>query len=663
MTMRTRCERPSIILPVLAIVAMVVLGGARFWQLLNDPQVPFLVSDANARWIKTDAPFILVSRPAGVTRSGFRVRFETTAAIEDARLVVRAMKQCLVMFDGRQIYDSPDDMNTWKQKRRISIPSSIQPGTHELVIVVDNRNGPAAVLAYSKELGVRTGGGWEASIDGKKWTPAQSVCRLGPVEFSLLFPTAMESLLAILPWMVFIFALTFTWTMLNGSTLSTRLESAHHGLQRFSRWYPRPHHIRWVLVLLWLALGANNMFKLPAGIGFDLETHIEYFQYIAKHLSLPLATDGWQMFQSPLYYIVSTPFYVLFSRSFSEETVAQILRFIPLICGLVQIEIVYRSAKLVFPDRNDLQSIATVTGGLMPVHTYICQLIGNEPFAGWLTSLTILLSLGLLTGQAKRRRFSFFVVLGFVWGLAMLSKVTAVLLALPVVIAVVVHSRDVKESFRAAAVKVGLVLGACFVTSGWYYIRNWIELGKPFIGGWELSRRIEWWQDPGYRTLSQLVSFGESLIHPIYSGTAGFWDAIYSSLWLDGFISGVYSPSHWMPWNEHFVLAGALLAIVPTILLLAGVMSPVRKSMCQSRKATLFSIACVVIYLGAILDLYIRLPIYSTAKASYTLGLLPCYGLLMAAGAEPFLHKRIVRSFIMASIACWAFAAVVAYFV
>jgi hypothetical protein len=40
MTMHTRCERPSIILPVLAIVAMIVLGIARFWQLLNDSQVP-----------------------------------------------------------------------------------------------------------------------------------------------------------------------------------------------------------------------------------------------------------------------------------------------------------------------------------------------------------------------------------------------------------------------------------------------------------------------------------------------------------------------------------------------------------------------------------------------------------------------------------------------
>ena len=71
----------------------------------------------------------------------------------------------------------------------------------------------------------------------------------------------------------------------------------------------------------------------------------------------------------------------------------------------------------------------------------------------------------------------------------------------------------------------------------------------------------------------------------------------------------------------------------------------------------------MALFLAAIMDIYIRFPVYSIAKASYTLGLLPCYAILTAAGAEPFLRNRIVRSVAIAVFACWGFAAYMAYFV
>ena len=63
------------------------------------------------------------------------------------------------------------------------------------------------------------------------------------------------------------------------------------------------------------------------------------------------------------------------------------------------------------------------------------------------------------------------------------------------------------------------------------------------------------------------------------------------------------------------------------------------------------------------MDLYLRFPSYCIPKASYTLGLLPCYAILTADGAEPFLRNRIVRSVAIAAFACWGFAAYTAYFV
>ena len=60
------------------------------------------------------------------------------------------------------------------------------------------------------------------------------------------------------------------------------------------------------------------------------------------------------------------------------------------------------------------------------------------------------------------------------------------------------------------------------------------------------------------------------LVHPVYAGVKSFWDVFYSTLWLDGLNSGVID---FMPWNEHFMVAGALLALLPSIFILTGIIS------------------------------------------------------------------------------------------
>jgi hypothetical protein len=111
------------------------------------------------------------------------------------------------------------------------------------------------------------------------------------------------------------------------------------------------------------------------------------------------------------------------------------------------------------------------------------------------------------------------------------------------------------------------------------------------------------------------------------------------------------------------MLAGAWLGLIPTALLLLGLGALLRGSLPASRAALLFASGCLAIYLATILDVWVRLPAYSVAKASYTLGLAPCYGLLLAAGAEAFLRGRVARSLTAALVSCWAVAAFLAYFV
>ncbi|HQN70052.1 MAG TPA: hypothetical protein PK424_00860, partial [Smithella sp.] len=134
----------------------------------------------------------------------------------------------------------------------------------------------------------------------------------------------------------------------------------------------------------------------------------------------------------------------------------------------------------------------------------------------------------------------------------------------------------------------------------------------------------------------------------------------YSTLWLDGINSGLID---FIPWNENFMIAGALLALLPGVFILTGMVTLVLNKKTGYRSAVILSAAAILIFLMAMIDMYIACPVYSRTKASYTLGLLPCYAILIAAGAEPFLRHRIIRPFALAFFACWAFAAYAAYFV
>jgi hypothetical protein len=187
--------------------------------------------------------------------------------------------------------------------------------------------------------------------------------------------------------------------------------------------------------------------------------------------------------------------------------------------------------------------------------------------------------------------------------------------------------------------------------------------GKPFVGGWDPVRRIEWWQDPGYRSISQFFRFREALIHPVFSGTHGFWDSIYSTLWADGFLSSRTALEFSPPWNYRFMFSGILLALVPTIAILLGVLTAFRKAGSSSRAARLFAAACLVVYFSAVILVYMSVPIYSAAKATYTLGLLPCYAVLCAAGLEAMMRGWFAKILIISLIVCWAINGYLAFFV
>ncbi len=652
MTSRWSALRPGALRLALLLAAVCAIGGVRGWQLARDPAVSFLVDGDSARWITFDKPFSLIANRRVETLTSFRRGFTTSSEVREPDLVIRAMRRFRVYLDGRPVGAGgglDDGGTSWKQPTRLRLGAPLAPGRHVLTVVVENRYGPPALAAHSEALGLGTDARWEASRAPGRWSAARPA-GAPPPELPLReLPGLAPSLAGVAPWLLPPFLAVLAWSGLGAAR---------------PRWIPAPptpSRLRWLLIAAWIALALNNLGKIGNDIGFDVGAHVQYLRWLVQRRSLPLATDGWQMFQAPAYYLVSAPLMALLSRLAEPDTVLRAIRVVPLACGVGQIEILHRVARRVFADRPDLQRIVLVVGGLMPMHLYISQVLGNEPMAGLLTALLILLLVRLLDAPRALAGWRECAAIGVVWGAALLTKASAALMAPALLVAALAHGAATRAALRPWLARAGLVLACALAVGGWFYVRNWIALGQPFVGGWDPIREIEWWQDPGYRTWGQLLSFGAALERPVYAGVHGWWDALHSTLWLDGFLSGGFTPRYYPPWNLEFMLAGSVLALAPAALILCGAWRVAVSDSAEPRWPLRLAAVCLATYLAVMLDLYVRLPIYGTGKATYLLGLLPCFGLLAAAGFEVLARWRATRALGSALLACWALAAFVAY--
>ncbi|MBI9110430.1 glycosyltransferase family 39 protein [Maridesulfovibrio ferrireducens] len=648
-------NRVIVILLSLSILLFVSVVWFAVDSSLAKTENSYLTAHSKGKWIRLDVPFRLNARNNGSEMTLFRTSFDLSES-KSATLHFKAFRSAGVWLDGNPLLKSDGDLSNWREEVSLDLPQ-LSSGAHQLKIAVVNENAHPVLLAWSDELGLSTGEGWEASKDNYVWNLALDAGKSGSVFISNKFKRGDKALLQSFPYMLvlFLFTAVLVW-MRDHKKLLPQLNQASIS----------PELFRFVLIFFWVVMALNNFHKLPLKLGMDSTGHYTYIQYIADNLRLPSPVEGWQMFQPPLYYIISAAAYKVLSALMGIESALYWLRLIPLACGAAMIEICYRSAKLVFGKNKTLQIIATLLGGFMPMNFVMSQFWSNEPLAAVFSGLIILMVLTLIIKQESRNLKSY-AYLGLFMGLAILSKATACLL-IPlsvffILFAILSSRKNSSASPLSSFVGIGLSAAITAVVGGWYYFYNWYAYGKPFIGGWDAMREIVWWQDHGYRIWEHFVTFGSSLLRPVYSTTNGIWDGLYATLWLDGNLSGVSKFASRPPWNDDLMVASALLALIPSIWILIGIsrtfFTPV-KSVLNGR---MFLVGCLVVYFTAVTYLYLNLPIYSTAKASYTLGLLSCFGILATVGVEPFLKNKIMKAVTCGFLAVWASTVYITYFV
>jgi hypothetical protein len=223
------------------------------------------------------------------------------------------------------------------------------------------------------------------------------------------------------------------------------------------------------------------------------------------------------------------------------------------------------------------------------------------------------------------------------------------------------------RSGRRPAQQLALLAVCTALVAGWYYARNWVLLGTPFLGTWRPELANAWWQEPGYRSAAQYLRFGEALAHPFGAQIVGFWDGLYATFWLDaiGLVQREPGAAWWPPWNLTPYLAGTWLALVPTALIAFGMLRALRTAdgHAAQRLAERVAAGTLALYLAAVLYLHLIAPFYCTAKGSYFAATTPLLAVLLASGFGALARAPVLRVLCEGALACWAANVAATYWV
>ena len=632
---------------VLAFVCLTVSLFA--WIARTDPAIGFLPRQRGADWIVFPAAVDAYAHSHAGLDATFRREFTMPRQPATARLSVRGLRRAEVNINGASV-QLPQNRN-WKKTASVDVGEQLRAGTNVVEVRVFNHNGPPALWLALRgdQLSVATDQNWDVSFAGSSWrhaalaTAAKTPGRGNVVTDGERTFEAAQKL-----WLLWILLLAIAgggiilWRVSSGKLTSVSLE-------------------RVILLLvsgLWLLLFWNNTHLLPFHAGFDAEEHLKYIDYIQTHWSFPLATEGWEMYQPPLYYFIAAVILSFCKLSINDPASVLILRALGAFFGIAQCVLVFLTLRLLFPARTAL--IGLLVAAFLPMHLYLAHYVTNEVLAATLATLTVYLCLRLLKNKASRA--GQFMLVGLALGATMLTKATGILL-LPIAISAIFARLIHRRAPAAVSLRnLGLLLATCVAVCGWHYARIWLRFGTPLLGNWDVMSGYTWWQDPGYHTAADYLRFGRSLIAPLFSGFAGFADGIYSTLWGDGLSGGASSVN--IAWNLSPMAAGYLWALVPTALILVGASVAIVRFVRQPSAELFLLLGFFIVVAIGLTFMTLKVPSYAQAKAFYGMSVLTSLCFFGALGWEAVTQSRPrLRLIISALLLVWALNSVATFWI
>jgi tetratricopeptide (TPR) repeat protein len=631
--------------PGLTLAALLLLA----WNCAFNPEIRFLMP-GSGQWIVYPLPATARNFPGFELVGTFRRCFVLPEKPPAALLSWRAMTNGEVRLNNVLIPPAAASSGNWKSTSQTEVGRFLRQGSNEISVTVMNRSGPPALSLELKAGSFRLASdeSWEVSVSGSDWRAAQAASetpKAGKGNDLSLLETTNGAWQRCWPWLCVFTAISVCGVALWQFYIG-RIRSSGSGSTVSKA-------ILALLAAAWTVLFLHNFPLIPPAAGFDGPLHLEYARFIQDHRRLPSADQGREMFQAPLYYVISAKLLELVGRNGYELSGLMVLRFLSLAIGAANLALIFAGLRLLFPGDWKKPLAGLLLAAFLPAHLFLLHYTTNETLAAMFVTASLCVGLHLLRlGKPWRGWYG---VLGIVLGLALLSKASAVLVV-PVILGALALKLGLCRERRIGVWLgcIGAPLLLCLLVGGWYYLRLWRDYGSPFIGNWDPKLGTSWWQAKGFQTPGYFFAFGDSLTRPFFSGLHSFWDGLYSTLWGDGLVSGRNNVWSRSPWNYDFMAVGFILALFPTALVLTGLVRALAGCFRAAHPAWLLLLGCGWLFAFAILAMCLRVPSYAQTKAFYAIPVLLPFGALGALGFEFWADRgKVTRYVLEAALGLW----------
>ena len=631
------------------IVVLAALGAVGSWALSYRFDGLAFLGGGPAGWIVPPMPPRTELRDAVELEATFRRGFDAEAAAGEGlpiRIRVRARGAARLSLNGEHLLETGPGAPGWKRITTVETAAPLRASGNIITATVAQASGPPALNLVVETVDgtpvLRTDERWLVSLEGSSELPARLASRRPAPDPGLPGPGSRrvgEALARGLPALGVM------------GLLSALGVAAALAIRRRARRLPEPDRSRRLLLapaavaLVWVALFANNADPVPGNVGFDVRGHLAYIDRILEEGSLPLAPDGWQAYQPPLFYLLCAAGLAVSGMTTADPGAFLVLRAITGACGIAQVLLLGAIARLLWPRSPARWLLALGFAAVLPMHLYGFHYTSNETLAMTLATATSFLALRLLVrrGRPDGPSPADCALLGACLGLAVLAKFSALVLAPPVAAALLWLCVRSGGGAGAVAIRLASFAAAALAVCGWHFGRVWLELGRPMVGNWDAISGFRWWQDPGYRTAADYLTFGRALDTPWYAGYASVADGIWSTLWGDGLGGGKAEILHGAPWNHRGLAAGFGLALAPFLAIAAGCATGIGRLArgrvsAGRRTAAAYLLVVGLLTTAMLVFMTLRVPSYAQSKAFYAHPCLPVVCVAFALGVDRLLR-------------------------
>ena len=610
-----------------------------FYQAFFSPAIEFLRPSATAEWIVLPVPVaegFYASEYKSPNAFFFR-EFRTENGSETSSLRITSLGEFTVILNDEELKLSPH--SNWKTSTDVPIGPLLNDDTNRLRIVVSNPTGPPALLVEASDdlpRELNTSGSWRVGLTRRRGTavpaaiategeifltdrPSPSptapyyflqLALLGAIVLTILYSIAP---LAAKPWL----------------KLSTSPGADSPSL--FDR--SREH---WIFALLFGVIAISQIF---VALNFDSAkympdaiSHLDYVKLLEESWRAPLAEEGWQMYHPPLYYFLSALISTAMKQLTSAAIVGPSLQLFSTLAGLGTIVVAGVLITRLLPESTPAARImGFAIAAFAPIGFYMNPHISNEVFAGFMIASSYLLASVLLFDREQTIKSAF--LLGIVGGLGMLSKYTGLFINLSIgaLLALRYLSNENGKERRKTLVFALQFVGFVLLVCGWFYVRNYVQYGDPFIGNWDAASGFQYEQPPGYRTLGFYDPTQPFLLQePERARWQSFLGGMYASFWMDihNFVldrgmSSIASLGTLLLW----------LGLIPTVGIVIGFLLACRFLLREEWDHPLLLLVLGSVWTcSAIVSFTLELPFLSTVNGYFLLSLIPAIGVFAGLG-------------------------------